>query len=390
MTIFRVVTMAGYAFLLWGSFPSLGVSQTLAEFTQAFRREAACTGLQKHLVSKGFLKATGADGDCRDGTKSALDQYLGSLRIPGPDFVPASNYVDRLLIEVTPTPAPEQGPEIVDADSPPVEPAMPGTEPVVVSDPQNGEIPANQAVTEAAKTAGVMSPEPASSAATGAPPPNTATKVAPAPALSVQVVPAAGSEEEPALTDNSSSVPQPRSGGIGGLLSGISLSDVLAVLATVASVIGLTLRERRNISKEITQKIEASLSTQGKDKEKFERDIARVKKIIDARSEELDDQIRDNRLASKEHAANAEAFENRVSVLNEKLEMISARESFEEQITGLKTEMEKATTTFKELVSETHEQIQQALEKADEANQRVECLREEVANVVKLPGTARA
>lgn len=70
--------------------------------------------------------------------------------------------------------------------------------------------------------------------------------------------------------------------------------------------------------------------------------------------------------------------------------MISARESFEEQITGLKTEMEKATTTFKELVSETHEQIQQALEKADEANQRVECLREEVANVVKLPGTARA
>lgn len=317
MTIFRVVTMAGCAFLLWGSFPSLGVSQTLAEFTQAFRREAACTGLQKHLVSKGFLKETGADGDCRDGTKSALDKYLGSLRIPGPDFEPASNYVDRLLIEVTPTPAPEQGPEIVNADSPPVEPAMPGTEPVVVSDPQNGEIPANHAVTEAAKTAGEMSPEPASAAATGAPPPNAATKVAPA--LSAQVVPAAGSEEEPALTDNSSSVPEPRSGGIGGLLSGISLSDVLAVLAAVASVIGLTLRERRNISKEITQKIEASLSTQGKDKEKFERDIARVKKMIDARSEELDDQIRDNRLASKDHAANAESFENRVSVLNEKL-----------------------------------------------------------------------
>ncbi|MGV6818767.1 MAG: hypothetical protein ACWA44_16040 [Thiotrichales bacterium] len=339
---------------------------SLSNFQEAFSKGNACVSLQTHLQKAGFVEKSNLDGKCRDGTKAALDRYLGSVGlVDGPAFEPASNYVDRLLVAVEKASS-QTNPEIPTQPEESAENTLELRDQNVAEQRQPSDRP-----TEPENTGGPAQ----------APPMDEPEKKAPVDPSPVTEPTIKAPKPEDISTQDGRSA-------FGEFLSGFTLSDVLALMAALASVVGLMLRERRNISREISRKIDDALATQGKDKERFDQEIARIKSILDERVEELDDQIRENRRASKEHASNVQSFEDRMAVVSEKLDMIRTRDTIEDQVEELKVGMTKASTTFKELVNETHEQITQAMQKADEANSRVESLREEIANVVKLPNTA--
>lgn len=367
--------------LLFALTGSVFAESSLSNFQEAFSKGNACVSLQTHLQKAGFMKKSNIDGKCGYNTKAALDSYLDRVDLAeGPAFEPTSNYIDRLLVAVEEARSQTNPTTAIPADESPINsPESPDqntadqAQPLgMPTEPVNSEGPAAVQQTTASAEATM-----------------SADEVAPAPPVAAPVDPSPVKEQMTveAPVPKESSTQDSRS-AFGEFLSGFTLSDVLALMAALASVVGLMLRERRNISREISRKIDDALATQGKDKEKFEQEITRLKSIIDERVEELDDQIRENRRAQKEHALNVVSFEDRMAVVSEKLDMIRTRDTIEDQVEELKVGMNKASATFKELVTETHEQITQAMQKADEANSRVESLREEIANVVKLPNTA--